>query len=140
MKLIIYSYVSILIMALVGNTLHAQTKTEAIMIIENMQDHKQWLDGLVLVERMLDKYPNDRDLLLKRAVLNDGNGERLIAIGLTIEARWLYPDSTRVIGYLATLYQFSGLLDSALVNRKLCLAMARNRADSFYALLNIGSV
>ena len=118
----------------------AQTVEEVLKQAEELDDRKEYLDALVLVERAIDKYPDNPRLRLRQAHLNDARGERLLAFRNVFEAQALFPDNDTILNYLGILYEHSGLLDSALNTYNALLARSRTRLDSFHANINIGSV
>jgi tetratricopeptide (TPR) repeat protein len=118
----------------------AQTPAEALKSIAEMRKDKQYLDALVLAERVIEKYPADIDLLKERAWLNQDRGERVLALQNFLDILAIYPDNDTVINSMGILYQYSGLLDSALACYSRCLSLAASGRDTFSANVNIGSV
>ncbi len=118
----------------------AQTKAETLATIDRMRNDKQFNDALVLTERMLDKKPDDLDLLVLKAFLTDEKGDRVGAYRELFQLREAYPDNDTVISSIAYFDLYSGRLDSAAANYQRCLQLADDRLDSFSALINLGSV
>jgi tetratricopeptide (TPR) repeat protein len=105
-----------------------------------MRAHKQYVDALVLAERMIDRYPADINLLKERAWLNQDRGDRALALQNFFDILEIYPDNDTVINSMGVLYQYTGMLDSALSCYSRCLSLAKSGKDSFGANVNIGSV
>ena len=69
----------------------AQTKAETLATIDYMRNDKQFNDALVLTERMLEKAPDDLDLLILRAFLTDEKGDRVGLIVSCFNCAMLIP-------------------------------------------------
>jgi tetratricopeptide (TPR) repeat protein len=119
---------------------HGQTVAEILQQSADLSSRKSYLDALVVVERGLDKYPDNLLLLLDHAHLNDARGERLLAFRDAFSLQLKYPGNDTVLNYLGMLYEHSGMLDSALSIYQKQVSMARSKKERFGAMFNIGSV
>jgi tetratricopeptide (TPR) repeat protein len=129
-----------ILLACFSHVCTGQTIAEIIKQSEDLSSTKAYLDALVVVERGLEKYPDNLELLLRHAHLNDARGERLLAFRDAFTLQLKYPDNDTVLNYLGILYEHSGMLDSALAIYQRQVNMARTKKEKFGPMLNIGSV